>query len=100
MVRWTRVHWNPCHNAKFRAARWEALKQGEIKQIHSARLVAGMEEQLPIGTSTPQHQLNADRSPVTLHAIAPTLQSAQRNRLVAGVQRQVEITMQARLPTN
>jgi hypothetical protein len=60
-----------------------------------------MEEQLLIAGQAPlSNQLDADRSPVTLQAIAPTLQSAQRNRLVAGVQRQVEITMQPRLPTN
>lgn len=38
-------------------------------------------------------QLNTNGSPVSFHAVAPALQSAQRDRLVVGVQRQVEITV-------
>jgi hypothetical protein len=51
-------------------------------------------------TAALSDQLNTNRSPVSLKAIAPALQSAQRHRLVVGVQRQVEITVQTRLPTN
>jgi hypothetical protein len=51
-------------------------------------------------TAALSNQLDADRSPVSLHAIAPTLESGQRKRLVADVQRQVEVTMQAGLSTD
>ena len=51
-------------------------------------------------TAALSDQLNTNRPPVRFHAVASALQSAQRHRLVAGVQRQVEITVQPRLPTN
>jgi len=51
-------------------------------------------------TAALSDQLNANWSPVSLQAVAPALQSAQCDRLVVGVQRQVEITVQPRLPTN
>jgi hypothetical protein len=51
-------------------------------------------------TAALSHQLNTNWSPVSLYAVPPALQSAQCDDLVVGVQRQVEITVQPRLPTN
>jgi hypothetical protein len=51
-------------------------------------------------TAALSDQLNTNRSPINFHAVASPPQSAQRHRLVAGVQRQVEVTVQPRLPTN
>jgi hypothetical protein len=51
-------------------------------------------------TAALSDQLNTNWAPVSLQAVAPALQSAQCDRLVVGVQRQVEITVQPRLPTN
>src|SRR4029453_10431210 len=45
-------------------------------------------------------QLDTNWPPVSFHAVAPTLQKAYRHRLVAGIQRQVEVTVLPRLPTN
>src|SRR5687768_2775747 len=50
-------------------------------------------------TATLGDQLSTNWSQVSLHAVAPALQSAQCDRLLVGVQRQVEITVQPRLPT-
>jgi hypothetical protein len=51
-------------------------------------------------TTALSDQLDTNRSPVSLHAIAPARQNAQRHRLVSSVQREVKVTVQPRLPTN
>jgi hypothetical protein len=51
-------------------------------------------------TAALSDQLHTNRSPVSLQAIAPARQNAQRNRLVASVQCDVKITVHPRLPTN
>jgi hypothetical protein len=45
-------------------------------------------------------QLQTHRSPISFYAVASALENPQRHRLVVGVQRQVEITVQPRLTTN
>jgi hypothetical protein len=45
-------------------------------------------------TAAPSDQLNTNQAPISLKAVAPALQSGQRHRLVVGVQRQVEVTVQ------
>jgi hypothetical protein len=50
-------------------------------------------------TAALSDQFHTYRLPVSLHAIASALQNAQRDRLVACVQRQVKVTMESRLST-
>jgi len=59
------------------------------------------DDRVNVDPTTPlSDQFDTDWSPVSLHAVAPAPQNAQRHCLVAGVHRQVEVTVQSGLPTN
>jgi hypothetical protein len=51
-------------------------------------------------TAALSDQFDTDWSPVSLHAVSPALQNAQRHCLVAGVHGQVKVTVQSGVSTN
>jgi hypothetical protein len=51
-------------------------------------------------TAALSDQFDTDRSPVSLQAVSPARQNVQRHCLLAGVHRQVKVTVQSGLPTN
>ena len=59
------------------------------------------DDRVNVDPTTPlSDQFDTDWSPVSLHAVAPAPQNAQRHCLVAGVHRQVEVTVQSGMPTS
>ena len=59
------------------------------------------DDRVNVDPTTPlSDQFDTDWSPVSLHAVAPAPQNAQRHCLVAGVHRQVEVTVPSGLPTS